>query len=340
METVPLVRYQEYLVDYDEVIPVVDTGAGQPKGYDVSHIDGGSAYRVETIPGFGATVGSSNSVLFSINAQNLENVRKYMSLVKGHAKQVFICDETDEQLDCDFDDCYHLTFNSESMIDVGSKDRLLKIPVPVILVFGHGQQCNKFDIQIGLRKKFQELGYKVSQVGTKKYSPLFGFHALPFYPNIPLWKKILIYNRYFRGIVKAESPDVLIVGVPGGITAINEWHSEYFGETAISVSKSLSPDVAIFSLYYGMLHSEYINNVINYSKYALDASPDYFHLSNSKLVFEEDMRSVSYLTTDSSKVLDGQEVTDSRLFNIFSQHSTETVFEQVVCQLQCNIESF
>lgn len=162
-------------------------------------------------------------------------------------------------------------------------------------------------------KKFQEQGYKVSQVGTKRYSALFGFHVLPQFPEAPLWKKILLYNRYFKDIVSREDPDVLIVGVPGGIMPIDERHNELFGETAIAISKSLNPDVTILSLYLVKVDSAFLSDIEKYFRYALGVSLDYFHLSSSKLVFEQDMRTINFLITDSGRVFDEQEETDNRL---------------------------
>ena len=211
--------------------------------------------------------------------------------------------------------------------------------MPVVLVAGQGQQCNKFDIQLGLRRKFQEADYKVSQVGTKRYSSLFGFHTLPQFLEAPLWKKILLYNRYFKDIVSREEPEVLIVGVPGGIMSIDEWYNELFGETAIAIAKSLSPDVTILSLYLSKMDSEFLNETKNYFRYALGVSPDYFHLSNIKLVFEQDRRTINILITDSCRVFDGQEETDDRFFNVFLPESCDPAYEGVISQLQNNIET-
>lgn len=44
---------------------------------------------------------------------------------------------------------------------------------------GIGQNVQKFDLQLYLRSRFIDKGYKVSQIGTKKISGLFGLHPLP-----------------------------------------------------------------------------------------------------------------------------------------------------------------
>ena len=51
-----------------------------------------------------------------------------------------------------------------------------KLLTPIVAICGISSMTQKFDLQLYLRKRFLDEGYKVSQIGTKAYSNLFGFH--------------------------------------------------------------------------------------------------------------------------------------------------------------------
>ena len=56
---------------------------------------------------------------------------------------------------------------------------MYKFDVPIIMVAGIGKNSQKFEIQLYLRNQFQEMGYKVSQIGTRPYCEMLDFHSMP-----------------------------------------------------------------------------------------------------------------------------------------------------------------
>lgn len=64
---------------------------------------------------------------------------------------------------------------------------LKDIRTPIISVMGMGEYCNKFSCELELRNFFSSKGYKVLQIGSKKFSNLFGFEYLPEF----MFKKII-----------------------------------------------------------------------------------------------------------------------------------------------------
>ena len=337
-ETMPLLRYSAMLSDYDQVISVIEKGSGALDDKNIAYIDGGTKLNTKVFSDFQEALPLADDVLFSSEVYDVSNCLKNFKLSKEAGKNIIVDEEFSAKLDIDCSDCTILHYQQYSS-DVKSDQKLLKIPVPTVLVIGQGQNCNKFDIQMALRAKFQELGYKSSQVGTKYYSALFGCHTLPLLPDEPLWRKIMLYNRYFKEIVDKEKPDVLIVGAPGGTMPIDKWNNELFGETAIAISKSLEPDASVFSLYMTEKVDDLCNRIIEHSRYALGAPVDCFHISNTRLFFEQDMRTISYLSTDYSKALKGLSAGDNvKLFNVFIKDSLDDALEGIVEQLQNNIE--
>lgn len=341
-ESLPLARYFESLEGYSKVIPVIEKRVGIPDGVDVAYLDGGAPTGLVVVSDFERAVQSVDDVLFTAEIRDEACFAVNFSMAKRLGKRILVCGDFSKRGGLDFKDCQVLS-HSKRETEVDPTHRLRKIPVPVVLVTGLGQQCQKFDIQMCLRRKFQEADYNVSQVGTKPFSSLFGFHALPHFPDTPLWKKIVLYNRYFKDVVDSEDPDMLIVGAPGGVMPIDDRHSELFGETAIAISKSLSPDVAIVSVFQAKLDGELLDGLgemRNYFKYAMGSPLDYIHLSNTRQVFESDLRSISYMVTDSSRVFEGQEAVGDSFFNAFLADTVNTVSEKIMSRLQGNLEVF
>jgi len=334
-ESISLVRYKDLLIDYDEVIPIASKSMKAIEGKDISIIDGGSLCGVGIDTDFETALSFADSVLFVYDEGNKDNINTFLETSKNLGKRVYVCNGEAEN---NLPNCRTVTCNDFDC-NVESTERLKKITVPVVMVFGQGQFCNKFDIQVGLNRKFKEHGYDVSQVATKAYSTLFGFHALPKFESEPLWKRVMLYNHYFADIVDKENPDVLVVGVPGGIMEIDDWHNELFGETAIALAKSLRPDISLLSIYNMTFESDYIKEIDKYSKYALGVSYAHVQISNTKLVFEPDLKTINYLFTDSTKVNVQDSTTRYSLFNVFDNVSSDKVYENVVQQLQKNIDA-
>jgi len=80
---------------------------------------------------------------------------------------------------------------------------------------GIGQNVQKFDLQLYLRSRFIDKGYKVSQIGTKKISGLFGLHPLPdflFNTQYSDVDKVYAFNRVMKDVSMQEKPDVILLG--------------------------------------------------------------------------------------------------------------------------------
>jgi len=319
LDMLPIARYYKGFTEYEDVLPIVEEGSVIPVNQDICCLDGGSSTGIKASADFESALAVSDDVMFIGEPRDAQMHRKYITMAEGMGKKIILYD----------------THLPEYNAQVSPEDKLAYIPVPIITVMGQGQQCNKFDIQLGLRRTLQKRGYKVSQVGTKRYSAAFGFCGLPAFPDFPLWKKILLYNRFFADIVRKESPDVLIVGIPGGIMPIDKYNQELFGETAIAVSRSLSPDVSILSMYLSQVEDNFLNDMTNYAKYALGTTLDFFHMSNTRLFLERDMRTFGFITTNCD---DMPKIARDNMFNVFAHDSAETVYERIVAQLQDNIE--
>lgn len=76
---------------------------------------------------------------------------------------------------------------------------------------------------------------------------MLGFYSFPSFmydSNISEVNKVLMFNRFVRKIEKVEAPDIIIIGIPGGIMPYNRQFTRAFEEqisSHISIdSKSIS----------------------------------------------------------------------------------------------------
>lgn len=95
------------------------------------------------------------------------------------------------------------------------------VDVPVLAVVGTSSQQGKFTLQIALRHRLLELGYKVGQVGTEHHAELFGFdYAFPMgYAGsvwIPIDYFVPFLDAKMRETCQRNKPHLLLVGTQSG----------------------------------------------------------------------------------------------------------------------------
>ena len=325
-ELCPLARYRNLLNEYELIAAIPPKGFGW-EGKDACEIDGGAPTGF--IPGgtFSDELKRSDAVLLASGVQNTEKeYAEYAELARASAKELVA-----------------ITSNTmpEQEIQTQMEPILKEIPVPVIMVMGLGENCQKFDIQLGLRDAFIKEGYRVSQFGTKPYSGLFGVHPMPEAPGTPLWKRVHLYNNLFWETCQAEKPDVLIVGVPGGIMPVTSYAHERFGETALALTHAASPDITVLSYYHVVPTNEYFEMLRQYARFRLGAVNITFHASNTGLITDGDTHTLSYLTLRSQFVLDetARDAPDMLpyLFNSLIPESSGPAYQNIIEKLQQNV---
>lgn len=128
---------------------------------------------------------------------------------------------------------------------------LHNIDVPIITIVGLHEETNKFGIQLELRKLFMKSNIKILQVGSKQYCELLGFYS---FPSVMLdnrlseERKIIYFNHFLYNLVKKEMPDVIIIGIPGGIVPISMRLHQHFGILVYEVGCSIQSDYTILTI--------------------------------------------------------------------------------------------
>lgn len=137
---------------------------------------------------------------------------------------------------------------------------LTKIPVPVIMVSGMGEDCNKFDVQLHLKRYLSEQGYDVCCICSNSYGALFGMYSLPsqlFDLHQPFEDRIVVVNHYVYDVCISSPSDVLVLGIPGGLSMINKENTNHFSEIPLIITNAVEADTGIATFYFS---TEYTND--------------------------------------------------------------------------------
>ena len=96
-----------------------------------------------------------------------------------------------------------------------------EMEVPVLGVFGTSSRQGKFTLQLALRRKLIQSGYRVGQVGTEHHAELFGMdlsfpmgYASPL--DLPLQYYVPYLDHMMKEINRQRQPDIVLVGSQSG----------------------------------------------------------------------------------------------------------------------------
>lgn len=164
-------------------------------------------------------------------------------------------------------------------------EKIDEIETPVIFVMGLLELTNKFEVQLALREQFIRKGYRVSQIGSRSYCKLTGFHSFPSFmldTGISESKKVVMFNQYIKLIEYNEKPDIIIIGIPGGVMPYNRRITNKFGILAFEVCNAVTPDASVLCLSYNKYNDKFLSTLKDSLKHKLGVELDCFVLSNVK----------------------------------------------------------
>lgn len=212
------------------------------------------------------------------------------------------------------------------------------IPAPIILVLGSGERCCKFDVQMELREALLESGYVLTQIGTKNYCEFFGFHSFPDFmlgnSDYTEREKIIGFNKYVKMLYMQEKPDVIIIGVPGGVFPFDDYFDNNFGITNFYVSNAIAPDYIIFNSLYVDALSEYLETVKMHLNNKYSYEIDQIFVSNYALNYAASKAEqiLIYLTCKTSSLLEKTNGLD--IYNIYDCSNKKNSIHKLINTLQ------
>lgn len=216
-----------------------------------------------------------------------------------------------------------------------------KINTPVIFVLGLSENTDKFEVQVALREQFMQKGYKVSSVSSRTDSAIVGMHPLPhfLFDSISEVEKIVLFNHLVKQIELDEKPEIIIIGIPGGVSPFSKNQHNHFGITMYEISNALSCDCAVFCSPYldYSLDLKYFTKISNeiYGKFGFPI--DYHHIAArtyDKWLGQPSDKDFNWVTLDES-FIDSRIETYNRLdvFNLLCTHKIKELVEKLIKQL-------
>ncbi len=125
-----------------------------------------------------------------------------------------------------------------------------EVDVPVIAVLGTSSQQGKFTLQLALRRRLMELGYRVGQLGTEHHAALFGMDcAFPMGYAASIEMPLDYYAPYLdakmRQINQRKSPHLILAGSQSGTVPYNVSESETHTLSTVAFLMGVKPDACL-----------------------------------------------------------------------------------------------
>ena len=220
---------------------------------------------------------------------------------------------------------------------------VFEIPVPIIYVLGFGPNTGKFDVQLELRAFFLKNGYSVSQIGSNIISTFFGFPSLPSIfedSRLSIRQRMVSFNRYVYKKYTEEKPDLMIIGIPGGIFPLNSVIFEEMGEKAFLACQAVRPDLAVLCSYAHPLNQDYINEMIQICKYRLNSDLRYFAVSATGISILPDTQESEYVFY-SSEIVEKEFLAQKQydavgVYNIMQSEDMRAMCDAILLELKNN----
>jgi peptide maturation system protein (TIGR04066 family) len=277
-EDVQFFRYASLLCNIDPVHAVSPSGWGLC-GYDVTEIDGGKASGIKITDDLVFALKNSEFLILTSFAEYYGDEGGLKNTLENTVKNkipFMLCFAPDKSEDQEAISNILAEAKQLGLLNMpehennprfAGLDYCMVLNSPVSLIVGHGPSTAKFETQLGLRKELFNRGFKISQIGSRPYCELFGFHSFPSFmlnDRLSETEKVISFNHFIKRIEEIEKPDLIIIGIPGGIMPIvNKVHNNY-GILHVEVASALEPDNIIYNLYSNYYTSEYYNRSVEF----------------------------------------------------------------------------
>lgn len=133
---------------------------------------------------------------------------------------------------------------------LASASQYPQVDVPVVAVLGTSSQQGKFTLQLALRCRLLELGYRVGQIGTEHHAALFGMDcAFPMGYAASIEMPLDYYAPYLdakmRQINQRKRPHLILVGSQSGTVPYNVSAPENHTLSTVAFLMGIKPDACL-----------------------------------------------------------------------------------------------
>ncbi len=257
-----MVRYRDLLTF--EIVGVADSIGKGIVGKDAGKVIGEPIANLRISPNIRRAMADADTLILGYVDQ-LSRIRKrdllreYVQLALDAGCHVFSFQALDPTVYGDLYDtadkkglrlAYPHVHREELAQAIQNFNALPPVDVPVLSVMGTSSQQGKFTLQLALRRRLIQKGYKVGQIGTEHHSRLFGMDAafpmgyasplkLPFQHYIP-------YLDYkMREICQRTQPDIILTGSQSGTIPYHVQEHSTHCLSSLAFLLGVKPDACI-----------------------------------------------------------------------------------------------
>ena len=301
----PVIRYRELLKENVEIIPISPIGFSL-HNKDAGLSDNGCQCNITVVSDFDKIIKYVDKLFICESHYSIDYQKsikpKIIQAINNKKEIILTIDISQEETESlgrlakennvKIEFFNRLINNYSHFFNPKKKNKFLQdISVPVVFVLGLSENAKKFETQLSLYWEITKMGYKIALIGSRHYCERFNFFSFPnfmFTKDFTETEKILMFNQYVKNIELTKNPDLIIIGIPGGIMPLSKRFSTKFGITAFLVSNALSADIALLNIYFENYETTNIFEQYSLSvQYKLNTMLDYFVISNVKNDFTE-----------------------------------------------------
>lgn len=265
----PYNKEMHSLVRYRDLLSFELVGVGDPVGKGMVGKDAGEVIDEPTVglkiqPSIRqALVGADTLVLGYVDQlariRKRDLLREYVQMALDEGCHVFCFQELDEKV---YGDLYELASQKGLQIayphicleDVGHTvsnfKTLAPVDVPVVSVMGTSSQQGKFTLQLALRRKLMQAGYRVGQLGTEHHAQLLGMdvvfpmgYASPL--KLPLQSYVPYLDYKMRELCQRKKPDIILTGSQSGTVPYDVMEHSTHTMSSLAFLLGVKPDACI-----------------------------------------------------------------------------------------------
>ncbi len=212
--------------------------------------------------------------------------------------------------------------------------KLNSCPIPVILVFGMGQETQVYSVELYLYQQFIKNNYSILHVASEKYFKLIGGETLPEFllDDISIIKKQKKLKKWILDKVDEKKYDAVLVGLPESAFDVISNSSEELFEMLSIFSSEIQFDYIVLCGYNTMHNSDAMQHIYNVLRYRYSIEVDALCVSNMKpMIFDEMGDMIEYLKIDKIN-----ELADNQYF--IPEIEKSTLFENIITTLSEEVE--
>lgn len=157
------------------------------------------------------------------------------------------------------------------------------IDIPVVAVVGAGENTGKFFAVTTMAQKLKEDGYKVSVVSARPEGKLLGYYEFPINLFAGQYSDTLavgIFNAFLKRIEVRDQADVIIIEIPGGVLALNDYFVGDYGLLAYKTFCAVTPDTTVCTLYEGDYDEKFYDEIKKCMHYRFGVDVNYFTMND------------------------------------------------------------